>query len=96
VALEVASPGSVPKHVQTRLFRRFVTTRAHKGGSGLGLAIARAVAEAHAGTIELADPGPPRVAFRILLPPARRGAAAKFRAGGETPRTALNQEISST
>jgi two-component system, OmpR family, sensor histidine kinase CreC len=79
VVLTVRSEGEVPRHVRNRLFRRFVTTRADKGGSGLGLAIVRAVAEAHGGHADLADPGPPAVEFRLDLPPARRGAASQFR-----------------
>jgi signal transduction histidine kinase len=72
VVLSVANEGSVPRHARTRLFRRFVTTRADQGGSGLGLAIVRAIAEAHAGRAELVDAGPPRVVFRLILPAARR------------------------
>lgn len=66
--LEVSNAGQVPKGVQERLFRRFVTTRADKGGSGLGLAIVRAVAEAHGGRVELTSPGPPQVTLRLELP----------------------------
>jgi signal transduction histidine kinase len=100
VTLDVTSRGAVPKHVQTRVFRRFVTTRPDKGGSGLGLAIARAVVEAHGGQIELAQPGPPTVVFRVVLPPARRGAAEQLReaveeAVGDTGRQGINAEISS-
>jgi signal transduction histidine kinase len=79
VVAVIRSRGSVPKHVRERIFRRFVTTRADKGGSGLGLAIARAVAEAHRGTIELIDAGPPEVAFRLALPPAYRRASEQLR-----------------
>jgi two-component system, OmpR family, sensor histidine kinase CreC len=79
VVLAIRSSGSVPKHVRERIFRRFVTTRADKGGSGLGLAIVRAVAEAHGGKVELFDPGPPEVTFRLALPPAYRGAAEQLR-----------------
>jgi nitrogen-specific signal transduction histidine kinase len=79
VALSVKSAGSVPSHVRARLFRRFVTTRLDKGGSGLGLAIVRAVAEAHAGSVELVSAGPPEVEFRIALPPARLHASEQLR-----------------
>jgi two-component system sensor histidine kinase CreC len=79
VVLRVRSQGEIPRHVRNRLFRRFFTTRADKGGSGLGLAIVRAVAEAHGGRADLAEPGPPEVEFRVILPPARRGAASKLR-----------------
>jgi two-component system, OmpR family, sensor histidine kinase CreC len=70
VSISVVSAGTVAKHVQGRLFRRFVTTRAAGGGTGLGLAIVRAVAEAHGGRAELARPGPPEVEFRMTLPAA--------------------------
>jgi two-component system, OmpR family, sensor histidine kinase CreC len=71
VVLEVRSQGSVERHVQDRLFRRFVTTRADKGGTGLGLAIVQAVAEAHGGLADLAQAGPPEVIFRLKLPAAK-------------------------
>jgi signal transduction histidine kinase len=70
IAVRVVSSGAVAKHVQSKLFRRFVTTRAAGGGTGLGLAIVRAVAEAHGGRAELARPGPPEVEFRLTLPSA--------------------------
>ena len=73
VELSVSSAGAVPRHVQERIFRRFVTTRADKGGTGLGLAIVRAVAEAHGGHAALVEAGPPRVTFRLEFPPARYG-----------------------
>ncbi len=79
VAIAVESEGSVPKHVRKNLFRRFVTTRADKGGSGLGLSIVRAVAESHGGSARLPEPGPPRVRFELLLPPAVRGAREQLR-----------------
>jgi two-component system, OmpR family, sensor histidine kinase CreC len=68
VAILVVNQGTVAKHVRTRLFRRFVTTRGAGGGTGLGLAIVRAVAEAHGGKAELLRPGPPEVEFRMTLP----------------------------
>lgn len=74
VVVSVRSSGSVERHVQDRLFRRFVTTRADKGGTGLGLAIVQAVAEAHGGRADLETPGPPDVVFRMTLPAARRRA----------------------
>jgi signal transduction histidine kinase len=70
VTVTVTSRGAVAKHVQPRLFRRFVTTRAGGGGTGLGLAIVRAVAAAHGGKVELVRAGPPEVEFRITLPGA--------------------------
>lgn len=70
VLLSVRNEGEIGRHVATRLFRRFVTTRADKGGTGLGLAIVRAVAEAHSGSAECISPGPPWVEFRLTLPSA--------------------------
>lgn len=70
VEILVENQGQISKHVQSRLFRRFVTTRADRGGTGLGLAIVRAVAEAHGGRAELRDAGPPKVVFRVVLPVA--------------------------
>jgi two-component system, OmpR family, sensor histidine kinase CreC len=91
VVVSVTNAGAVPKHVRTRLFGRFVTTRADKGGSGLGLAIVRAVAEAHGGRAELAEPGPPNVVFRIVLPPARRRASEQLREAADEAREALDR-----
>jgi signal transduction histidine kinase len=70
VVLRVESEGEIGRHVEKRLFRRFVTTRADRGGTGLGLAIVRAIAEAHSGSAECAAAGPPRVEFRVSLPAA--------------------------
>jgi two-component system, OmpR family, sensor histidine kinase CreC len=71
VWLGVGNVGALDRHVQARLFRRFVTTRADKGGTGLGLAIVQAVAEAHGGQADLERAGPPKVVFRLKLPAAR-------------------------
>jgi two-component system, OmpR family, sensor histidine kinase CreC len=71
VVLTVQSSGAIERHVQDRLFRRFVTTRRDKGGTGLGLAIVQAVAEAHGGLADLERSGPPAVVFRLKLPAAR-------------------------
>jgi signal transduction histidine kinase len=70
VEISVENEGQISKHVQSRLFRRFVTTRPDRGGTGLGLAIVRAVAEAHGGRAELRLAGPPQVVFRVVLPAA--------------------------
>ncbi len=78
VSVSVSSVSEVSPHVRSRLFGRFVTTRADKGGTGLGLAIIRAVSEAHGGQVELTHPGPPRAVFRISLPAARRGNASQI------------------
>ncbi len=70
VLLEVQNEGEIAGHVSGRLFRRFVTSRPNSGGTGLGLAIVRSVAEAHGGSVELVQSGPPRVVFRMRLPRA--------------------------
>ena len=70
VEIRVENQGRISNHVQSRLFRRFVTTRPDRGGTGLGLAIVRAVAEAHGGRAELCQAGPPTVVFRVVLPAA--------------------------
>jgi signal transduction histidine kinase len=66
--LSVRNQGAISAHTRGRMFGRFVTTRADKGGTGLGLAIVRAVAEAHRGTVQLNQPGPPDVEFELTLP----------------------------
>ena len=71
VRFTVRSRGRIHPHVAGRLFRRFVTTRVENGGTGLGLAIVRAIAEAHSGSAECAESGPPEVSFRITLPAAK-------------------------
>ncbi len=57
VTISVKNEGQVGRHVEKRLFRRFVTTRADRGGTGLGLAIVRAIAEAHSGSAECTSRG---------------------------------------
>jgi two-component system sensor histidine kinase CreC len=91
VVLSVSSAGAIPKQLQSRVFRRFVTTRANKGGTGLGLAIVRAVADAHGGHAELANAGPPRVVFRVRLPPARRRASEQLRQAADEAREVLER-----
>ena len=54
-----------------RIFDRFVKldpVRSSDGGAGLGLSIARWVAEAHGGTLQLAESGTGRTTFIALLP----------------------------
>lgn len=71
VVVTVRNRGRIHPHVAGRLFRRFVTTRGGHGGTGLGLAIVRAIAEAHSGSAECAESGPPEVSFRVTLPAAK-------------------------
>ncbi len=70
VTLSVTNPGTIGRHIEKRLFRRFVTTRAERGGTGLVLANVRAIAEAHSGSAECTASGPPQVEFRVRLPAA--------------------------
>ncbi|MFL5457183.1 MAG: ATP-binding protein, partial [Myxococcales bacterium] len=59
-------PG-VPPQDRTRIFQRFVTTRA--GGNGLGLTTSREIAEAHGGSLTLLDSSP-GATFAVRLPAA--------------------------
>lgn len=72
VLVSVTNRGVIPAHLKQRLFRRFVTSRGEKGGTGLGLPIARAVAEAHGGSITLDEPsaGNGTITFCLMLPKA--------------------------
>ena len=73
VRIEIADwgPGVEPEHLD-HLFDRFYrsdTGRGRRnGGTGLGLAIAKAVAEAHGGTIEVTSTVGAGTAFVFLLP----------------------------
>ena len=68
VVCRVINEGQIARGIRGRLFRRFVTTRRDRGGTGLGLAIVRAVAEAHSGTAECTEDGPPQVIFELTFP----------------------------
>jgi signal transduction histidine kinase len=61
-------PG-IPDGDRERVFERFVRLDGQHGdGAGLGLAIARAIAEAHGGSLALARSGPGGSAFEVRLP----------------------------
>jgi signal transduction histidine kinase len=64
-------PGIAPSD-RERIFDRFTRlddARARDtGGSGLGLAISREIAQAHGGTLRVADAGPPGAIFELRLP----------------------------
>lgn len=80
VRLAVRNTGPpVPVELRDSLFRRFVTGGMREWhNAGLGLYLCRLVAEAHGGTIALADRSGWNVSFEITIPaPARRGAPAK-------------------
>ena len=60
-------PG-IPPEDMPRVFDRFFTTRGDRRGTGLGLALARAVAEAHGGTIQAQSPPGGGARFVVRLP----------------------------
>jgi len=60
-------PGIAPENI-TRVFDRFFTTRSHKRGTGLGLALAKAIAEAHGGTISVKSTKGHGTTFVLSLP----------------------------
>ncbi len=62
-------PGIAPEHLP-RVFDRFFTTRGERRGTGLGLALARAVVEAHGGTIRAESRAEGGALFVIALPRA--------------------------
>ena len=59
-------PG-IPAADQVRVFERFARLDPGASGTGLGLAIARSIAEAHGGTLSLADASP-GAAFTFRIP----------------------------
>ena len=71
VEVEVTDTGAgVPEEDRERIFERFVRLDAARSGegAGLGLPIARAIAEAHGGTLLLARSDRSGSAFRVRLP----------------------------
>jgi two-component system sensor histidine kinase ChvG len=60
-------PGITPEDLP-RVFDRFFTTRGDRRGTGLGLALARAVVEAHGGTIRAQSPPEGGARFVVRLP----------------------------
>ena len=60
-------PG-IPVADLPRVFERFFTTRGDRRGTGLGLALARAVVEAHGGTIRAESPTGGGARFVVRLP----------------------------
>lgn len=72
--LSVSDTGpGIPPEAQAHIFERFyradkARSRAEDGGAGLGLAIARWIAQAHDGSLELADTGHNGTTFIARLP----------------------------
>ena len=81
VTVSDAGPG-IPADAQARVFERFYRVDAARSrvdasatsGAGLGLAIARRIAEAHGGTLELAESRPGCTTFCTTLPLDTAGA----------------------
>jgi signal transduction histidine kinase len=66
VELEISDDGpGIPESEMTRVFDAFYSTR--EGGTGLGLAQARAVIEAHAGSIQVESPKSQGTTLRVTL-----------------------------
>ena len=69
VEVQDDGPGIAPEHA-AHVFERFYRgdpARSRGSGAGLGLPIARAIAEAHGGTLELVRAAPGAL-FRLTLP----------------------------
>ena len=92
VAVIDAGPG-IPAEDLPRIFDRFYrggTARDRKsGGAGLGLAIARAIAEAHGGTLTAESTPGAGATFRLRLPLAAVAETAAGRAPSGAPSSSL-------
>jgi len=67
ICIDVENAGlPIPEPALSRIFEPFFTTKPR--GTGLGLAIARNIARAQGGDLVLADNGPDRVCFSLILP----------------------------
>ncbi|HTT53319.1 MAG TPA: ATP-binding protein [Streptosporangiaceae bacterium] len=69
--VQVSDSGvGIPPGERARLFERFyrASTASGTAGSGLGLAISRALAQAHGGTLRLADSAGPGTTFILDIP----------------------------
>lgn len=79
----------IPRSDRERIFERFVRV-GESDGAGLGLPIARWIAEAHGGTVELAESRPGRTTFTVTLPIDRshdEGDAAEEITASRQPRS---------
>jgi signal transduction histidine kinase len=75
VTFAVADNGNgIDPEVQARLFNPFFTTKGDSGGTGLGLAISHSIAEAHGGSLRLAQTHQRGSTFLVELPCKREEA----------------------
>jgi two-component system sensor histidine kinase KdpD len=79
LVLDVADRGpGVPSADAERVFEKFYRAREGEGGGvGLGLTICRGIVEAHGGEIRVTDRPGGGAIFRVRLPGAVTGAAAR-------------------
>ena len=99
VEISVADNGpGIPAELHRRIFDPFFTTKPVGAGTGIGLAVSRGIAEAHGGSLELADAAAEGGAcFVLRLPRADAGDPAAAGTPGPlaataspaSPRTAL-------
>ena len=69
LSLQVRDTGpGIPRHLQTRVFEKFVQAGHHPGGTGLGLALAQSLAKRMGGWIELESSEGEGSTFRLELP----------------------------
>ncbi|CAN96521.1 two-component system histidine kinase [Sorangium cellulosum So ce56] len=73
-AIEVSDtgPGIAPENLP-RVFDRFFTDRPGGKGTGLGLALAKAIVEAHGGSIAVVSPPGQGATFTLRFPPVSHG-----------------------
>jgi signal transduction histidine kinase len=77
--VEVADTGHgiSPEHLH-RIYDPFFTTKAARKGTGLGLSVTYGIIQEHGGSIEVANRRGGGTQFRLELPYARAGAAARL------------------
>jgi signal transduction histidine kinase len=77
IEIAVRDQGSgIPAEERDRIFERFVRLESAPGGAGLGLPIARWIAEAHGGSLTLAESSPAGSRFVVRLPISTAGQPA--------------------
>jgi len=72
--------GGIPQENMTKIFNPFFTTKTATRGTGLGLSVSLGIAEAHGGTIEVANNPAGGSKFSLVIPVNSKGTGT----GGET------------